>query len=221
MLDPSVAVATLVLDHSECAAVFARHRIDYCCKGQMPLADACRDRGLDVGAIIAELETAIARRQPSAAKDPRTLSTAEVITKLIAPHHQYLHRTMPFIQGLAKKVARVHGDHQPSLHDVATYVDTFVAMMDMHLAEEEGELFPALIADNVAAAVPMLRDMRREHEEVGAILALLRQAAADFVPPDWACTSYRTLMKELATLEADTLAHVHLENHVLLPRFVS
>jgi regulator of cell morphogenesis and NO signaling len=222
MVDPQTAVATLVLDHSECAPVFARHRIDYCCKGQMPLVDACRDRGLDVGAIIAELETAIARRMPGQpAIDPRTLSTRDVIVKLIAPHHQYLHRTMPFLQGLARKVARVHGDREPSLHDVAALVDTFVGMMDMHLAEEEGELFPALIANSVDVAAPMLTTMRREHDEVGELLALLRKTAADYVAPEWACTSYRTLMKELDVMEADTLAHVHLENHVLLPRYVS
>lgn len=220
MLNPQVAVATLVLDHSECAAVFARHRIDYCCKGQMPLVDACRDRGLDVDSIVAELETAIARREPGAvALDPRKLSTRDVIIKLIAPHHQYLHRTMPFLQGLAQKVARVHGDRQPSLRDVSTLVDTFVAMMDMHLAEEEGELFPALLAGSAITAAPMLRTMRREHDEVGQVLALLRKAAGDYVAPEWACTSYRTLMKELEVMEADTLAHVHLENHVLLPRY--
>jgi regulator of cell morphogenesis and NO signaling len=222
MLDPRVAVATLVLDHSECAPVFARHRIDYCCKGQMPLVDACRDRGLDVDTVVAELETAIARRQPGTpAADPRTMSTRDVIIKLIAPHHQYLHRTMPFMQGLAKKVARVHGDRQPSLEDVSALVDTFVAMMDMHLAEEEGELFPALIAGADEVAAPLLQDMRREHDEVGEILALLRKAARDYVAPEWACTSYRTLMKELAVMEEDTLAHVHLENHVLLPRYVA
>jgi regulator of cell morphogenesis and NO signaling len=222
MVDPQTAVATLVLDHSECAPVFARHRIDYCCKGKMPLVDACRDRGLDVTTIVAELESAIARRQPGApAIDPRTMSTRDVIVKLIAPHHQYLHRTMPFIQGLARKVARVHGDREPSLQDVATLVDTFVAMMDMHLAQEEGELFPALIAGADDVAAPMLQDMRREHEEVGEVLELLRKAAADYVAPEWACTSYRTLMKELEVMEADTLAHVHLENHVLAPRYVS
>lgn len=222
MVDPQTAVATLVLDHSECAPVFARHRIDYCCKGKMPLVEACRDRGLDVDRIIAELETAIARRGPGQpATDPRTLSTQDVIVKLIAPHHQYLHRTMPFMQGLARKVARVHGDRERSLQDVATLVDTFVAMMDMHLAQEESELFPALIAGADDVAQPMLRDMRREHEEVGEVLALLRKAAADYVAPEWACTSYRTLMKELEVMEADTLAHVHLENHVLLPRYVS
>jgi regulator of cell morphogenesis and NO signaling len=220
MLDTNTPVATLVLDHSECAPVFARHRIDYCCKGQMPLVDACRDRGLDVEAVVAELETAIARRLPDDRSiDPRTLTTSDVIVTLIAPHHQYLHRTMPFLHTLAHKVARVHGDREPTLRDVAVLVDSFVEAMEPHLADEEGKLFPALIAGRVDDAAPLLRDMRTEHDEIGELLAALRRAAADYAPPDWACTSYRTLMRELAVLEQDTLAHVHLENHVLLPRY--
>jgi regulator of cell morphogenesis and NO signaling len=220
MLDPRTPVATLVLDHSECAAVFARHRIDYCCKGQKPLADACQDLGLDPGRVVEELEVAINRRAAGATPtDPRQLSTREVIVRLIAPHHQYLHRVMPFLQTLAMKVARVHGDREPSLREVARIVDRLITTLRAHLADEEETLFPALLAGRAAVAAPLLRTMRTEHEEVGEMLAALRAAAADFAPPEWACTSYRTLMTELAHLEADTLAHVHLENHVLLPRF--
>jgi regulator of cell morphogenesis and NO signaling len=222
MLDPATPVANLVLDHSECAPVFARHRIDYCCKGKKPLADACRDLGLDIGAIVGELETAIAGRHtvPSPV-DPRTLSTREVITTLIAPHHQYLHRSMPYLQILAAKVARVHGEHEPSLLEVALKFDLLVETLRVHLAEEEAVLFPALIEHRDVDVIEMLLDMRREHEEVGSMLAELRRAARDYVPPDWACNSYRTLMSELAALEADVLEHVHIENHVLLPRFVT
>ena len=50
-------------------------------------------------------------------------------------------------------------------------------------------------------------------------LSVMRSIADDYVAPEWACNSYRTLMTELAHLEADTLRHVHVENHVLLPRF--
>jgi regulator of cell morphogenesis and NO signaling len=221
MLDPNSPVATIVLDHSECAAVFAHHRIDYGCKGTRALATACQDLGLDVGAIIGELETAIARRRPAAGPtDPRTLSTREVITKLIAPHHQYLHRSMPHLQTLAGKVARVHGDREPSLREVARLFDALVETLRAHLADEETALFPALIAGRDEDAAPMLLDMRREHEQVGVMLADLRQAARDYQPPEWACNSYRTLMSELAALEADVLEHVHIENHVLLPRYV-
>ena len=209
-------VATLVLDHAECAAVFARHRIDYCCKGAKPLAKACEDLGLDVDAVVDELEAAIARRKVTA-PDPRTMSTREVIVKLIAPHHQYLHRTMPFLAMLASKVARVHGDHEPSLREVDRQVTQLFATLAAHLAEEENELFPAILANRDPTA--LLRAMRREHEQVGEMLHALRAVAANYVPPPWACNSYRTLMGELAALEGDVLEHVHIENHVLLPRY--
>ena len=222
MLDPAIHVASLVLDHSECAPVLARHRIDYCCKGQRPLVDACRDLGLDIGRIIAELETAIARRVKPAAEpaDPRSMPTRTLIVKDIAPHHQYLHRTLPFLQTLATKVARVHGDREPSLREVSQIVDLLVETLRAHLAEEENVLFPALLDGRITEVEAMLRAMRQEHEQVGKMLWQLRTAAAEYVAPDWACNSYRTLMNELAVLEADTLEHVHVENHVLLPRFL-
>jgi regulator of cell morphogenesis and NO signaling len=124
------------------------------------------------------------------------------------------------LQVLAAKVARVHGDHEPSLREVARVFDELAETLRVHMAEEESVLFPALINGEAEAAGPMLLDMRREHEDVGVMLADLRQAARSFEPADWACNSYRTLMKELAALEADVLEHVHLENHVLLPRYV-
>jgi regulator of cell morphogenesis and NO signaling len=218
MLDPNTPVGTMVLDHSELASVFARHRIDYCCKGQKPLAQACNDLGLDVTSIVEELETAVRTRSSHAEIDPRALSMRELIVKRIAPHHQYLHRTLPFLRTLAAKVARVHGSHEPTLVSVNELVHTLADTLDAHLAEEEQILFPALIEGRPADARPQLEAMREEHEQVGAMLALLRRAAQDFVPPEWACNSYRTLMHELEALETDTLAHVHLENHVLLPR---
>ncbi len=220
MLDPNTPVATLVLDHSECAPVLARHRIDYCCKGERPLAEACDALGLDTKSVIGELETAISRRETPPV-DPRKLTTRELIAKAIAPHHQYLHRTMPFLRSLAAKVARVHGEREPSLREVARVVDALVATLDAHLADEERVLFPALIEGRTEDARPLLADMRREHEQVGVMLAELRLAAADYQPPPWACNSYRTLMAELAVLESDTLEHVHLENHALLPRFIA
>jgi regulator of cell morphogenesis and NO signaling len=221
MLDPTTPVATLVLDHSELASVFARHRIDYCCKGNKPLTEACSDLGLDLGSVLTDLETAVTRRSPRSEADPRTLTLRELIIKRIAPHHQYLHRTMPFLRTLAAKVARVHGKHEPSLVSLFVQLDKLCEVLADHLEEEEQILFPALIAGRSADVQPQLAAMRSEHEQVGEMLATMRKIAADYVPPEWACNSYRTLMTELAVLEEDTLKHVHLENHVLLPRAAS
>lgn len=218
MLDPTTSVSTIVLDHSETAAVFSRHRIDYCCKGERSLADVCMTSGLDLDTMLDELEKAIASRKPREI-DPRELSTRDVIVKLIAPHHQFLHRNLPFVQVLATKVARVHGDKEPSLRELARLVDTLVSSLAAHLEEEEQILFPALLGLRDADTTTMLSDMKSEHLAVGALLAQIRMTAVDYTPPAWACNSYRTLLKELAEIERDTLEHVHIENHVLAPRF--
>ncbi|HEY5937256.1 MAG TPA: hemerythrin domain-containing protein, partial [Kofleriaceae bacterium] len=160
------------------------------------------------------------RRRSPMTVEPKDVSTRELITSVIARHHRYLHRALPFLDELAAKVARVHGSREPSLAEVSRLVTELVVTFKAHLKEEEEMLFPALLAERPGDATVQLAAMRNDHDQVGALLEKVRRAAADFVAPEWACNSYRTLMKELAELEADTLRHVHIENHVLLPRFV-
>ena len=63
-----------------------------------------------------------------------------------------------------------------------------------------------------------IRVMLMEHEAVGAILAGLRANTSAWVPPADACFSYRELYRRLASFEAETHEHIHLENNVYFPR---
>jgi regulator of cell morphogenesis and NO signaling len=56
---------------------------------------------------------------------------------------------------------------------------------------------------------------------VGDLLGTIRKLTAGFTIPEWGCNTYRVLMAELEALEADILRHVHLETHVLAPRFAA
>jgi regulator of cell morphogenesis and NO signaling len=217
MLDRKMTVAGIVLQNAACAQVFQRNRIDYCCRGGVPLETACAEKGLDADALVRELERAIAERGPDAI-DPRTLSTPALVAHIVTKHHGYLRRAFPFLTALSAKVARVHGDHEPKLREVETLVADLVAALLPHLDREEEILFPALLGGDRDIIGRELATMKEDHEQVGALLQQLRSVACDFTPPDWACTSYRTLMAELLALETDVLRHVHLENHVLLPR---
>ena len=62
--------------------------------------------------------------------------------------------------------------------------------------------------------------MQDEHHAVAALLEQIRDASDQLTAPDWACATYHAMIAELGQLETDTFTHVHLENHVLLPRFV-
>ena len=220
-LDRRSTVAEIVLEHSECAQVFSDHRIDFCCHGERSLETACAEKDLDVDVVLRKLEIAIAGRANSAVPDPRAMSTPELIAYIVSRHHAYLMTALPFVQTLATKVARVHGDHNPKLLALRDAFAALAATLEPHLREEEGVLFPALRAEphDPRLVAAELASMDQDHQRVGAMLASVRALADDFAPPDWACGSYRTLMRELAVLEMDTLRHVHLETHVLMPRF--
>ncbi len=149
------------------------------------------------------------------------MSSVELIGHIIATHHAYLRRSLPCAIAMAAKVRAAHGERDPRLYTVETIVQDLWAALEPHLDFEERVLFPALMsgtADRPALAVHFA-SMDADHVVVGEALTRLRELTDTFRPPIDACSSYRLLLQELRQLEADTLRHVHLENHVLAPRF--
>jgi regulator of cell morphogenesis and NO signaling len=223
MTNNPATVASIVLDHPASAAVFQKHRIDFCCGGNVTLEAACKTRGLDLPAVRAELDAAIAARAAPATEDPRTLSTPVLLAYIVTKHHQFLRRTLPFVLELATKFARVHGEREPKLRSLAAAVNELERTLLPHLDREEQVLFPALAAgaSNLPNVVEELDDMTRDHLSVSQLLERIDAASDGFRVPDWGCNSYRTLFAELRTLDSDIREHVHLENHVVLPRFAA
>lgn len=213
-------IADIVLNHPETAKVFQARRLDFCCGGSVSLDEACRARDLDVQEVAAELDAAIAHRAGRRGEDLRSLDTRALVALIIERHHGYLRRALPTLEQLSAKVARVHGQKEPRLVAIANGVMLLKRALERHLDEEERELFPRLVAGERSDQVEeALIDAWHEHVDVGRMLAELRSLSDDFQPPPWGCTSYRALFGELEVLEMDLLRHIHLENHVLAPRF--
>jgi regulator of cell morphogenesis and NO signaling len=221
-LDRSATVAQIVTEHAVTARVFQKHRIDFCCHGDVTLDDACRGRSLDPEQVLAELEAALPAGGAEA-EDPRALSTAALVARIVDRHHGYLRRQLPYLGPLVSKVARVHGDRNEKLAEVAEVFRELEESLEPHLDAEEEVLFPALVARRPDAAVVAreLSRMHADHLAVGALLERLRSLTDEFAVPAWGCNTYRVVMSELEALEADVLTHVHLENHVLMPRFAA
>jgi regulator of cell morphogenesis and NO signaling len=220
-LDRSATVARIVTEHPAAARIFQKHGIDYCCHGNVTVPEACLDGRLDLEALFAELEAALAANGAPPEENPSGLSTAALIASIIDRHHGYLRRALPYIAPIMAKVAKVHGPRDANLQHLHDAFRDLATSLGPHLDEEEGVLFPALLArqtdDHIVEAE--LKRMHQEHLAVGDLLARIRSLANGFTTPEWGCNTYRVLMTELDGLEADTLRHVHLENHVLAPRF--
>src|SRR5690606_5889722 len=106
-----------------------------------------------------------------------------LLDHIVDTHHAYLRKTLPYLQPLATKVARVHGDRNPKLRELAELVGDLVEIMIPHLDEEEQSLFPALRAGSDEVG-PLLDTMVDDHLEVAALLERIRAACDDFTIPD-------------------------------------
>jgi regulator of cell morphogenesis and NO signaling len=222
-LSSTDTLAAIVARHPASARVFQSRHLDFCCHGDVTLEEALRDRPGEAEAILREVEEAIhALDREVAAEDLSTLSTAALVSRIIERHHAFLRRQLPAIDPLLRKVAKVHGEHNPKLRAVAEAFTQLRGAIEPHLDEEEQALFPLLMTRgaSVSAAASGLGRMFEDHLLVGRLIGHLREQTDDYSTPEWGCRSYRLLMSELEDLETDLLRHVHLENHVLMPRFV-
>lgn len=217
----SSIVAQIVTEHPASAQVFAEHKIDYCCHGDVAVGHACTQQGIDVDALLMRIREVASGSPRESARSVTGASTPQLVAHIVSRHHAYLRRALPAIEPLAEKVARVHARHQPNLPELVEEVRELRAMLEPHLDDEESELFPMMMSrsSDRARLARLITDAREEHERVGRTLTWIRELSDDFAVPDWACGSYRLLMNELLSLEEDTMRHVHLENHVLMPRF--
>lgn len=217
-------VGDIVRLHPARARVFEHLGIDYCCGGKIPLAEACRAKGLDPATVVAMLGALdTAREAPSANPDGMTLS--ELCDHIERNHHDYLREELPRLDFLTRKVAAVHGDSEPRLREIRQVFQKFHVNVDSHTQDEERFVFPTIRRLDGSGERPdsqtlnsIFSKLEHEHDEAGAALAQFRALTDDFTPPEWACNTFRALYETLATLESNMHQHVHKENNVLFPK---
>jgi regulator of cell morphogenesis and NO signaling len=218
-------VGRLVAENPARARVFEKHRIDYCCGGKLPLAEACERRHVNLDAVVADLE---AVDLAGASKAPTNWDRAplgELADHIVATHHAYLAQELPRLEAMSARVAKVHGHHAPEVVELYSAFVAFRHEMEEHAMKEEQVLFPwikRLEAGepgpfNASVANP-IRCMEHEHENAGNALQGFRELSNGYQPPEDACNTWRVLYASLEALEQDMHTHVHKENSILFPR---
>jgi len=215
---PETPVGELAAAAPLATRVFARHGIDFCCGGGLPLTEACAAAGKDIDDVMAELRAELAEPED----DTESWAGAplpHLIDHILQTYHRPLDEEMPRIEGMARKVQQVHGDKDPER--LGGIVTTFCALkseLEQHMMKEEGILFPMIRGGNGFMAEGPVGVMRYEHEEAGAMLRKLRELTNDYTVPEGACNTWRALWHALADFERSLHEHIHLENNILFPR---
>jgi len=214
-------VGTIATEHPLATRVFARHQIDYCCGGGVPLAEACAKRGLDAAQVLAEIDAEVAPPdRPAVRWDEESLDA--ILEHLLSAYHQPLWAELPRLHQMAQKVFDVHGAKDPArLGALRDVVLALRGELEQHLMKEEQVLFPMIRSG--AGRVPdgPVDVMMAEHDDAGDALRQIRELTNDFTVPAEACNTWRALWAGLEALERDLMEHIHLENNVLFPRLRS
>jgi regulator of cell morphogenesis and NO signaling len=218
------SVGQLVAKQPGLSRVFEELSIDFCCGGNRPLGEVCTELGLDAGAVVEKLRAATSEK----ADGPNCLeiSLTELCDHIEQTHHAYLRVELPRLTQMANKVADVHGERKPELHEVKEVFAALRSELEPHLMKEEQILFPAVRQMEVSSEPLQLpfgsvgnpiHCMMQEHDIAGSALSTLRCLTADYEPPHDACNTYRALFDGLHELETDLHEHIHKENNILFP----
>jgi regulator of cell morphogenesis and NO signaling len=216
-------LAELVTADPSLARELERFGLDYCCGGGQTIEEACATRGLDVASVVADLEAARFITPPAVWS---TMSVAELVDHVESTHHRYLWSELPRLSALADKVLSVHERRHPELREIYDCLAEIRSDLEPHMVKEERVLFPMIWELAQASRRPTfhcgsvrnpIAMMTLEHEQVGELLARLRELTDDYAVPADACRSYKALFAGLAQLEEDTHLHVHKENNLLFP----
>lgn len=220
-------VGDIVSRRPELSRIFEKSGITYCCSGTITLSEACLKKGINPEMILAALNAPGSTAGGNGTGDVESMPLAELADHIEKTHHEYLREEFPRLEAMTTRVASVHGEHDPRLLDVR---DTFLGLraeMESHMMKEERILFPMVRQLEESADVPEFHcgslagpigQMELEHSDAGSAVERLSALTDGFVPPEWACNTYRAMLNALAYLESDLRTHVHKENDILFPR---
>ena len=231
MITKEKTVAEIALETPRAAAIFEEFGIDYCCGGEVPLAEACTEARVgvaDVEKALAEVRDALANAEKI---DWNTQPLVRLVDHIVRFHHLYVRRALPRIDQLLGKVLTAHGQKHHEIAQVQRHFHVVADELVRHMMKEEQILFPHILKLEEAAkgkekmAPPMfgtvrnpIRMMRAEHETAVAEMKAIRKISKDYDAPEGGCNSFRALYQAVEEFERDLQQHIHLENDILFPK---
>lgn len=214
------------------AEVFKKYGIDFCCKGESTLEEACAGRPVSPAQIMQEIGEAGKTAQPMHGHNTWPLDLlADYIQQT---HHKYVNDTAPQLLAYLEKINRVHGQNHPELAEILQAMQLSVGDLAMHMKKEELVLFPYIkrLAAASKGKVPItappfgsiknpINAMKADHGQEGDRLMRVKELSNGYTPPADACNTYTVAFALLREFQDDLLTHIHLENNILFPKAIA
>ncbi len=227
-------VGQLVRKQPLTASVFRKANIDFCCGGDISIAEACARNKVDADLLSAELMKAIQSDKTPPSLDFDGMSLSFLIDYIYNVHHKYLYNTLPEIEFYVNKVTAKHGEKYLWLAQLHSLYHTLSEELKNHLPKEENILFPKVkeIEEKINMGIEItpevlkmfegpIKAMYQEHDGAGEIIHELSRITNNYTPPEDACNSHLYMLEKLKELHFDLTQHIHLENNILFPKIVA
>ena len=225
-------VSEVVKLNFKTATIFQANNIDYCCGGDKPISDACKEAGVGADQLIKQLETLVAQKDPDS-EYINNLSLKELTEYIVKRHHAYVHESIPILKKNLEKICEVHGEHHPELFAIKNLFYDSAGVLIMHMPKEELMLFPYIqrleSVNGHNAPLPNspfgsvsnpIQMMMIEHQAEGDRFEQISKLSKNYQPPEDACSTYVVTLKQLMDFENDLHRHIHLENNILFPKAI-
>jgi len=221
-------LASIVTQNHQVVPVLEKHHLDFCCKGKTTLKASCKEKGISVEELIAELEN-VTNKDAKFQQPFNEMTAEQLIGYILIHHHFYVKQSMPSILSHVEKVAEKHGARFPNMVKVFQLFKAINEEMTLHMQKEEKVLFPrikeieVLLKENKKISVyggyinNPISVMEHEHDHAGAVMAEISALTNNYTPPEDACTTFKVSLTQLKEFEEDLHKHVHLENYILFP----
>lgn len=212
------------------AAIFSKYKIDFCCKGNRTIEEACENKNLDSDAIKDEIITVLTTKNENSI-DFESWPLDLLIDYIEKTHHRYVEEKTQILLPFLDKLCNVHGAGHPELFEINDLFKGCAGELAQHMKKEELILFPfikkmiksTLTDDSIelphfVTVENPIAMMKEEHEAEGDRFVKLAMLSNNYTPPVDACNTYRVTFAMLEEFEQDLHKHIHLENNILFPK---
>lgn len=225
-------IGQFVAEDFRTAAIFSKHGIDFCCRGNRSVEEVCDKNELDANTLLDELE-AVLNSKSDQSIDYKSWPTDLLIDYIEKKHHRYVEAKIPVLRQFLDKLCSVHGERHPELFKINELFTASAGELAAHMKKEELVLFP-FVKKMVAATLNQgaiepphfgtvenpIEMMKDEHDNEGVRFREIAALTNNYNPPADACNTFKVTYAMLEEFEKDLHLHIHLENNILFPKAI-
>jgi regulator of cell morphogenesis and NO signaling len=230
----TTTVSEIVRSDYRTAEVFKQYGINYCCGGQVSLAEACMIKGIDYKTVEERLCNATRNIYVNNALQFYNWKTDFLIDYIINVHHAYLEATIPALKSVMLSFIDGHKKKFPELDKILIAFTGLTSILLLQNKHEEEVTFPYIKQlDNthrrkevygnlfVRTLRKPLGNFEKENNTIRKLLEELQLVANGYQFPSNACTNHQVIYHRLKEFHGDLVQHKHLENNILYPKAIA